>query len=439
MSKAYFGSRISDHILKTPEGFLICKDVPIARTGTQQYRGCEFGGPVADGIYNVQRPEAEVFDRAAVASFEGKPVCDEHPEEDVTPDNYGRYMKGVCRDVRRGDGDLSNCLVADLVIYDADLINKIEAGKREISCGYDCLWNPTSDSSYDQLEIRGNHVAVVDRGRAGHKVAIRDTADDEKGGKKMSKSLIGRILRALARDESTTPEDMEAAAKLTGSSDAEPRPQPAPAPAQAAPSTPAPAVPAAPATPATPAPAAVPQPENKPAAMDEATEARFKKIEDALEAISSKLNPAPPAAEPKKDALDALEEELQNKAPAAEPAPAGDEDDVIEPPEDINAQDAAPEEDVEGECGPNAKEVRDAAMVLIKNLKPAVAAIPNEAQRKRAADSLVILIKGSMQQDAQYGELMQMRRRSAVQDSKPDDYNLGREIAKKYNPHYKNR
>ena len=426
MSKAYFGSRISDHILKTPEGFLICKDVPIARTGTQQYRGCEFGGPVADGIYNVQRPEAEVFDRAAVASFEGKPVCDEHPEEDVTPDNYGRYMKGVCRDVRRGDGELSNCLVADLVIYDADLINKIEAGKREISCGYDCLWNPTSDSSYDQLEIRGNHVAVVDRGRAGHKVAIRDTADDKKGGTKMSKSLIGRILRALARDESTTPEDMEAAAKLAGSSDAEPRPQPAPAPAPA---------------PATPAPAAVPQPENKPAAMDEATEARFKKIEDALEAISSKLNPdpAPPAAEPKKDALDALEEELQNKAPAA--APAGDEDDVIEPPEDINAQDAAPEEDVEGECAPNAKEARDAAMALIKNLKPAVAAIPNEAQRKRAADSLAILIKGSMQQDAQYGELMQMRRRSAAQDSKPaaDDYDLGREIAKKYNPHYKNR
>lgn len=427
MSKAYFGSRISDHILKTPEGFLICKDVPIARTGTQQYRGCEFGGPVADGIYNVQRPEAEVFDRAAVASFEGKPVCDEHPEEDVTPDNYGRYMKGVCRDVRRGDGDLSNCLVADLVIYDADLINKIEAGKREISCGYDCLWNPTSDSSYDQLEIRGNHVAVVDRGRAGHKVAIRDTADDKKGGTKMSKSLIGRILRALARDESTTPEDMEAAAKLAGSSDAEPRPQPAPAPA----------APVAPATPTTPAPAAVPQPENKPAAMDEATEARFKKIEDALEAISSKLNPAPPAAEPKKDALDALEEELQNKAPAA--APAGDEDDVIEPPEDINAQDAEPEEDVEGGRAPDAKEARDAAMTLIKVLKPAVAAIPNEAQRKRAADSLAILIKGSMQQDAQYGKLMQMRRRSVAQDSKPDDYALGREIAKKYNPHYKNR
>lgn len=423
MSKAYFGSRISDHILKTPEGFLICKDVPIARTGVQQYRGCEFGAPVGDAVYNVKRPEAEVFDRAAIASFEGKPVCDEHPDEDVTPDNYGRYMKGVCRDVRRGDGDLSNCLVADLCIYDADLIHKIRAGKREISCGYDCLWNPTGDTSYDQLEIRGNHIAVVDRGRAGHKVAIRDTAEKKQGGKNMGKSIWGRILQAFAKDESTTPEDLEAAAKLAGGANATPHPQPATAPA----------------APATPAPAAVPQPEPKPAAMDEAIETRFKKIEDTLEAISSKLNPAP-AAEPKsepKDALDALEEEL--KEPAA--APAGDEGEVIEPPDVINAKDADPEEDPEGDNAPAPKEARDAAMVLLQSLKPAVAAITNEAQRKRAADSLAILIKGSIEQDAQYGELLQMRRRAAAQDHKPavDDYNLGREIAKKYNPHYKNR
>ena len=331
----------------------------------------------------------------------------------MTPDNYGRYMKGVCRDVRRGDGDLSNCLVADLVIYDADLINKIEAGKREISCGYDCLWNPTGDSSYDQLEIRGNHVAVDDKGRAGHKVAIRDAADDEKGGKKMSESLIGRILRALARDESTTPEDMEAAAKLAGGSDAEPH---------------KPAVPEA-----TPAPTAAS------AAMDEATEARFKRIEDALEAISAKLNPAPAPKAEEKDALDALEEELQNQAPAA--APAGDENDVIEPPEEINAQDAEPEEDIEEEAVTVPQATRDAALELLKNLKPVVASIKNEAQRKRAADSLAVLIKGSMEQDAQYGQLLQMRRKSAVRDSEAyqDDYNYGREIAKKFNPHYKNR
>lgn len=133
MPRAYFGSRISDHILKTPEGFLVCKDVPIARTGIQEYRGAEFGAQDSERVYDVQRPESEVFDRAAVASFEGKPVCDEHPPEDVTPDNFTRYIKGVCRDVRRGDGDLRNCLVADLLIYDADLIKKIEGAIAALS------------------------------------------------------------------------------------------------------------------------------------------------------------------------------------------------------------------------------------------------------------------------------------------------------------------
>lgn len=422
MSKAYFGSRISDHIYKTPEGFLICKDVPIARTGMQQYRGCEFGACDSERIYDVNRPEAQVFDRAAIASFEGKPVCDEHPTEDVTPENYKRYMKGVCRDVRRGEGDLANCLVADLLIYDAGLIQKIESGKREISCGYDCLWEPTSDSSFDQLEIRGNHVAVVDKGRAGHKVAIRDAANENKGGRKMPKQnegLWGRILRALARDESCTNEDMEAAAKLAGGADANPAPAPAPTPAP----TPAPA----------PAPAAAP-------AVDADVDARIKQLETALADINTKLGALVSHETHEHDPLGALEKEL-TEGPAAAPAPtpepegADDEDGIIEPPEEINAKD--------GECAPAAmpKETRDAALALLNTLKPAVAAIKDDAQRKRAADSLSILIRGSMEQDVQYGQLLNMRRANAARDAAPvvDDYNLGREIAKKYNPHYQKR
>ena len=416
MSKAYFGSRISDHIFKTPEGFLICKDVPIARTGMQQYRGCEFGARNSERIYDVNRPETQVFDRAAIASFEGKPVCDEHPTEDVTPENYKRYMKGVCRDVRRGKGDLANCLVADLLIYDAGLIQKIEAGKREISCGYDCLWEPTGDSSFDQLEIRGNHVAVVDKGRAGHKVAIRDTANENKGGRKMpnkNEGLWGRILRALARDESCTNEDMEAAAKLAGGVDANPAPAPAP----------------------------VPAPEPKPAStLDADTDARIKKLEASLEDISAKIGALVSHEAHEHDPMGALEKELTEgatAAPAPEQVPEGadDEGGVIEPPEEINAKD--------GECATAAlpKETRDAALTLLNTLKPAVAAIKDEAQRRRAADSLSILIRGSMEQDIQYCQLLNMRRANAARDAAPvvDDYSLGREIAKKYNPHYQKR
>ena len=54
--RAYFGSRISDHMIRTPEGYLVCKDVPIARTGIQNYRGMEFGGTDPNKIYNIERP-----------------------------------------------------------------------------------------------------------------------------------------------------------------------------------------------------------------------------------------------------------------------------------------------------------------------------------------------------------------------------------------------
>ena len=43
MAVAYYGSHISEHLVKTPEGYLICYDVPINRTGTQMYTAGEAG------------------------------------------------------------------------------------------------------------------------------------------------------------------------------------------------------------------------------------------------------------------------------------------------------------------------------------------------------------------------------------------------------------
>ena len=107
------------------------------------------------------------------------------------------------------------------------LITKIKNGKREISCGYDCLWVPTADDAYEQREIRGNHIAVVDKGRAGHKVAIRDDAGRSK---KMSKSknIFARMLAAFAKDADTTPDDLLEASQAVNNQDAA---APAPAPA----------------------------------------------------------------------------------------------------------------------------------------------------------------------------------------------------------------
>lgn len=405
--RAFYGSKISGHMIRTPEGYLVCKEVPIARTGTQEYRGMEFGGENPEKIYVVKRPEEEVFSKAALASFEGKPVVDEHPDENVTPDNIGRYIKGTCRDVRRGEGALSDCVVADLIIYDKDLIKKIESGKRDISCGYDCLWDPKDDDTYVQLEIRGNHVAVVEEGRAGHKVSIRDS---RKGGKTMSEksknSIWGRMLSAFAHDSDTTPEDLEAAAKMKPASDE---------------GNPAPAVPV------------VEKKEEPKSTIDAELDARLKKIEDAIAALSEKPDKKP---EEESDALDALEEELKG-----EKEETHDESDVEVDPKEINAKQEEAEDDeedvVEPEDEEEAKAARDAALKAISALKPVVAALP-KSQRKKAADSLADLIRGNIHDDG-YDAIMKAKEngRKNAKDKAMDDRELGRMIRDKYNPHYK--
>lgn len=405
--RAFYGSKISGHMIRTPEGYLVCKEVPIARIGTQEYRGMEFGGENPEKIYVVKRPEEEVFSKAALASFEGKPVVDEHPDENVTPDNIGRYIKGTCRDVRRGEGALSDCVIADLIIYDKDLIQNIENGKRDISCGYDCLWDPEDDDTYVQREIRGNHVAVVEKGRAGHKVSIRDS---RKGGKTMSEksknSIWGRMLSAFAHDSDTTPEDLEAAAKMKPASDED---------------DPAKTVPV------------VEKKEEPKSTIDAELDARLKKIEDAIAALSEKPDKKP---EEESDALDALEEELKG-----EKEETHDESDVEVDPKEINAKQEEAEDDeedvVEPEDEEEAKAARDAALKAISALKPVVAALP-KSQRKKAADSLADLIRGNIRDDG-YDAIMKAKEngRKKAKDKAMDDRELGRMIRDKYNPHYK--
>ena len=54
---AYYGYTISPNQIETGEGFLICKNVPIARTGDQQYLGREIGltGADAERDFTVRR------------------------------------------------------------------------------------------------------------------------------------------------------------------------------------------------------------------------------------------------------------------------------------------------------------------------------------------------------------------------------------------------
>lgn len=184
MARYLITSELGPRRHKTPEGFLVCSGVPIARTGDYEYFASEGQSPGiqpdADGRIISRRDPEQVFAPAALASFEGKPVTLGHPPVDaVTPETWREYAVGTVKDVRRGQGDDADKVIADLIISDAAAIAAIEDGLRELSCGYDVTLEQVEPGIERQTMIRGNHVALVDAGRAGSECAIRDAAPEK--------------------------------------------------------------------------------------------------------------------------------------------------------------------------------------------------------------------------------------------------------------------
>ncbi|WP_448952140.1 DUF2213 domain-containing protein [Labrys neptuniae] len=193
----------------TPEGFLICRDVPIARLGTMLYGPDEIPlDPGRDGLIRVDRSPDDLFRPETIASFEGKPVTDDHPDEDVDPANWRKLARGSVLNVRRGANPQDDLLLADLLIMDAAMIEAVQSGKREISCGYDADYEQTEPGRGAQRNIIGNHVALVEQGRCGPRCAI----GDRKMAQKPKRTWKDRILTAFrAKDEAALEEALEGA------------------------------------------------------------------------------------------------------------------------------------------------------------------------------------------------------------------------------------
>lgn len=175
--KFYTPGKISENIRKTPEGFLLCLAVPIARTGWQVYAKDECpleSGP--DGTIRVYRDPKEVFHPRTIGSFQGKSITIRHPEDFVEPENWKELTFGSAQNVRRGDkeDDGEESLLADLLITDDMAIGLVNNGLREVSCGYEADYEQTGEGEGKQTNIIGNHVALVEEGRAGSRYAIMD-------------------------------------------------------------------------------------------------------------------------------------------------------------------------------------------------------------------------------------------------------------------------
>lgn len=337
---AYYGTKISPHMTDTPEGYLICHDVAIARTGDMVYRAAERqleGDP--DRAVTVRR----------------------HPEDVFDPD------AGLISDIRNG------------VV-------------REVSCGYLCSYEPEGDH-YRQGNIRGNHVAVVPRGRAGREVAIKDTAESAGKGNNIMSKFSEAVLKAfgMAAHEAESPADVEALLPTAAAAlDAEPAGSADAAPAQEA----EPAVPAADA-----------------AGSHSALEEKLDRLIGLLEAKDSQ----DPAA--------ALDQLLTNLEDSGQPEGAA----VIP---------ARREE----ENTPLSGEARDAAMAILRSVRPAVAAIEDRAVRAKVTDALLNAVQGPDTLGAIVQAAQENARRAADAAAKPSFERICEEQKAAYdarNPHKK--
>lgn len=164
----------------TPEGFLLCSDVRIARTGPMMYADYEMPDiPPEPGrhMVTIDRTADVLFHPDAILSFSGKPVTNDHPSKFVTPSTWRQDSIGVVLNPRRGEGSDAEYMIADLLITHQDAINDVREGKREVSCGYDAKREPVRPGLGRQVSVVGNHVALVDRGRCGPSCAITDSKE----------------------------------------------------------------------------------------------------------------------------------------------------------------------------------------------------------------------------------------------------------------------
>ena len=351
---AYYGTDISPHKTETVEGYLICRDVPIARTGPQDYLARELmldGDP--ERVITVDRLAEDIFTDATLASFEGKPITDGHPPENVGPENYAAYAKGHVQNVRREN----DYIVADLYINDSNLASDIQNGvKREVSCGYLCNYEPFN-SGYKQTHIRGNHVAVVPKGRAGAAIAIQDTAPEaEKGRIKPMSEFWKSVLTAFgmaAKDAS--PEELDKMVETTAVAlDAEP--------------------------------------------AEKAPEAEPAEDESPVAPMEDEMVEKAPKGDDLGSKLDRIIEMLEAKSRGGRgEKPIHDEEDIDEEIKRLLGKEEAGKSvtipiDEQDACidGP----ARDAAVELLKKVRPAVASIEDRATRARVTDALLSAVRG---------------------------------------------
>lgn len=165
-------------------GYIEIDGNPISRAGVFQYSGRSIGDPEArhDVMYNVYRPEEELNNPETIESFKLVPLTDDHPSDLMGVDGErsdDKPLEGVIGE-RVWYDPAVKMLKGNLKIFTNRVNRAIEAGKRDVSAGFRCVYEKASGVhdgqhyQYIQRKIRGNHASLVMEGRAGPEVAVLD-------------------------------------------------------------------------------------------------------------------------------------------------------------------------------------------------------------------------------------------------------------------------
>lgn len=165
--------------------FWIIRNNPIIKTGVFPYLGRQISPDLnPTQIYNVLRPEDELFNEKTINSFNMLPITIGHAllgskEDGLTPPEEKGIEGTTGENAKRAGDKMTNTIK----LYSERIKDEINNGKKELSAGYFCDFLPESGTyqgrryDYVQRNIDGNHIALVDKGRNGHDVRVMDSAE----------------------------------------------------------------------------------------------------------------------------------------------------------------------------------------------------------------------------------------------------------------------
>jgi len=174
----------------------------ISKANVCPYRGEEIPdyetlGLDPQKIYMLLRDPEEL--KKAVSTANNIPLLDEHVPVNVEDHKPESIVGSTGTDAVFNAPYLDN----SLVIWSKDAIKGVENGaQQEISCAYYYTPDMTSGDyegvHYDGImrDIKFNHVALVERGRAGHDVVVGDSSESQFRSTSMAKSLSKQAMMA---------------------------------------------------------------------------------------------------------------------------------------------------------------------------------------------------------------------------------------------------